>query len=89
MLGTFQPPASGKVSVTAKIGQNQGGDIQIDAAQVDVLDNVAQDAAAVAAGGLGMCCGGPAVSGIGLVMLIIGAIAVLFFRWAPMEERRP
>jgi hypothetical protein len=82
MLGTFQAPASGKLSVTAKVGKNQGGDIEIQAAQVDVLDNVSQSAA-TAAGGMGMCCGGPAVSGLGLVLLIIGAIISLAARSRP------
>lgn len=82
MLGTFQAPASGKLSLTAKIGQNQGGDIEIKAAQVDVLDNVSQSAA-TAAGSMGMCCGGPAVAGFGVLLLIIGAIISLVGRSGP------
>jgi hypothetical protein len=82
MLGTFPAPASGKVSVTAKIGKNEGGDVEIQAAQVDVLDNVSANSAA-AAGSMGMCCGGPAVSGLGLVLLIVGAIISLVARSRP------
>jgi hypothetical protein len=80
MLGTFQPPASGKVSLTATIGKNRGGDIAIKSAQVDVLDNVTQSAGQAAGGLLGICCGGPTVSGFGLLLLIIGAIISLAAR---------
>jgi hypothetical protein len=79
LLGTFPAPASGKLSVTAKVGANSGGDVQIESAQVDVLDNVTTSGA-TAAGGLGMCCGGPAVAMIGLVMLIVGAVMSLTSR---------
>ena len=89
MLGIFPPPASGKVSVTAKIGKNAGDKIEIEAAQIDVLDNVAQDAASAAAGGMGMCCGGPAVSGLGLLLLIIGAIISLVARSSPRPPVQP
>jgi hypothetical protein len=79
MLGTFDAPPSGKLTVKAKLGKNQGGDIEIKAAQVDVLDNVTASGAQ-AAGGVGMCCGGPAVSGLGVLLLIIGAIISLASR---------
>lgn len=82
VLGTFPAPAAGKLSVTAKIGKNQGPDIEIQAAQVDVVDNVSASAE-TAAGGLGMCCGGPAVSGFGIVLLIVGAIMSLVARSRP------
>ena len=82
MLGTFNAPASGKLTVKAKLGKNQGGDIEIKAAQVDVLDNVTASGAQ-AAGGVGMCCGGPAVSGLGVLLLIIGAIISLASRSRP------
>ena len=79
LLGTFPAPPSGKVSVTAKVSPNSGGDIAIDSARVDVLDNVTTSGGA-AAGGLGMCCGGPAVAMLGLVLLIVGAIMSLTSR---------
>ncbi|HUE70683.1 MAG TPA: hypothetical protein VMP01_07315 [Pirellulaceae bacterium] len=82
MLGTFPAPASGKLSVTAKIGKNQGRDIEIQAAQVDVVDNVSASAE-TAASGVGMCCGGPAVAGFGVLLLIIGAIVSLVGRSGP------
>lgn len=79
MLGTFQAPASGKLSATAKVGTNIGGDVQVQSAQLDVLDNVSASGA-TAASGMGMCCGGPAVAGFGLVLLLIGAVVTLAAR---------
>lgn len=79
MLGTFQAPASGKLSATAKLGANIGGDVEVEAAQLDVLDNVSASGAA-AASGMGMCCGAPAVVGLGLVLLLVGAIITLASR---------
>lgn len=79
MLGTFPAPASGKLSATAKLGTNIGGDVQVQAAQLDVLDNVSASGA-TAASGMGMCCGGPAVAGFGLVLLLVGAVVTLASR---------
>lgn len=82
MLGTFPAPTSGKLSVTAKASANAEEGIEIESAQVDVLDNVTASGAQ-AAGGFGMCCGGPAVAMIGLVLLILGAVMGLASRSRP------